>query len=272
MHTLNHHRKIQVSPLRMLFLSGALTMVGCAGTDQVTNSSTASSAPVVSPDDPYEGFNRPMYNFNMGVDKYLMKPVADGYKFITPDFMETGVTNFFSNLKGLNVVLNDMLQGKFGQSVSDLGRFTTNSTIGVLGLFDVATNLGMPQNHEDFGQTLAVWGVDQGPYLVIPFLGPTTVRDGGGGIIDRAANPSTYLLPGAGVLEGISERANAEGALNFIDEAALDPYVFTRESFLQYRKNLATDGKVNADSMDLDVDSALENVEADDAASQNKTK
>ncbi len=272
MHTHNHHRKIQVSPLWMLLLSSALTMVGCAGTDQVTNSSTASSAPVVSPVDPYEGFNRPMYNFNMGVDKYLMKPVADGYKFVTPDFMETGVTNFFSNLKGLNVVLNDMLQGKLGQSVSDLGRFTTNSTIGVLGLFDVATDLGMPQNVEDFGQTLAVWGVDEGPYLVLPFLGPTTLRDGGGGIVDRAANPSTYFLPGAGVLEGISERANAEGALNFIDEAALDPYVFTRESFLQYRKNLATDGKVDADSMDLDVDSALENVEADDAPNQDKAK
>ncbi len=254
MHTLIQHRKSQVSPFRLLFLSGALTMAGCAGTEQVSSSPVAST---VNAADPYEGFNRPMYDFNMGVDKYLLKPVADGYKFVTPDFMETGVTNFFSNLKGINVVLNDMLQGKFGQSVSDLGRFTTNSTIGLLGLFDVASDLGLPQNVEDFGQTLAVWGVDQGPYLVLPFLGPTTLRDGGGGIVDRAANPGTYLLPGAGVLEGINERANAEGALNFIDEAALDPYVFTRESFLQYRKNLANDGNIDADSLDLDVDEAM---------------
>lgn len=268
MHTLSYHRKCQVSPIWMLFLSGTLTMVGCASTEKVSNSSLA-TAPTVSPSDPYEGFNRPMYDFNMGVDKYLLKPVADGYKFVTPDFMESGVTNFFSNLKGINVVLNDMLQGKFEQSASDLGRFTTNTTIGVLGLFDVATNLGMPQNQEDFGQTLAVWGVDQGPYLVLPFLGPTTVRDGGGGIIDRAANPSTYFIPGAGVLEGISDRANAEGALNFIDEAALDPYVFTRESFLQYRKNLANDGNVDADSLDLDVDSALDDI--NQSADQEKT-
>jgi phospholipid-binding lipoprotein MlaA len=194
-----------------------------------------------------------MYGFNMGLDKYVLKPVSDGYKTVTPGFMQTGVSNFFTNLKGINVVLNDMLQGKFEQGASDLGRFTTNSTIGVLGLFDVATDLGLQHNEEDFGQTLAVWGVDQGPYLVLPIMGPTTVRDGAAVVVDKAANPGTYL-PGTGVLEGINDRAKADGALNFIDEAALDPYVFTRESFLQYRTNLIKDGKTDADTLDLELE------------------
>ncbi|WP_371927968.1 MlaA family lipoprotein [Methylomonas rivi] len=212
-----------------------------------------------------------MYGFNMGLDKYLLKPVADGYKFITPNFMQTGVTNFFNNLKGINVVLNDLLQGKFEQSASDLGRFTTNSTIGLLGLFDVATDLGLQQNVEDFGQTLAVWGVNQGPYLVLPVLGPTTLRDGGGIVLDKAANPGSYV-PGTGIIEGINERANAEGALNFIDEAALDPYVFTRESFLQYRNNLINDGKTDADTFDLDIDEAMEDDGQMASASKKKIK
>lgn len=254
MYTPRYQGKSQ-APLWSLFFFGTLSVAGCASTETAVVDANA-SAPVLSPVDPYENFNRSMYGFNMGLDKYLLKPVADGYAYITPDVMQTGVTNFFNNLKGINVVLNDLLQGKFEQSASDLGRFTTNTTIGLGGLFDVATPLGLQQNVEDFGQTMAVWGVDQGPYLVLPILGPTTVRDGGGTILDRAANPGTYLM-GTGVVEGINERANAEGALNFIDEAALDPYVFTRESFLQYRNNLVNDGKTDVDSFDLDIDEAL---------------
>ncbi|MBS4050215.1 MAG: VacJ family lipoprotein, partial [Methylomonas sp.] len=178
MYTLSYHAKSRASFYFALLFSGALSVTGCASTESQV-AVTDVSAPVVTPVDPYEGFNRSMYGFNMGLDKYLLKPVADGYKFITPNFMQTGVTNFFNNLKGINVVLNDLLQGKFEQSASDLGRFTTNSTIGLLGLFDVATDLGLQQNVEDFGQTLAVWGVNQGPYLVLPVLGPTTLRDGG---------------------------------------------------------------------------------------------
>jgi phospholipid-binding lipoprotein MlaA len=159
-------------------------------------------------------------------------------------------------LKGINVVINDLLQGKFKQSASDAGRFTTNSTIGLLGLFDVASDFGFENNVEDFGQTLAVWGVDQGPYLVLPLLGPTTMRDGTAVVFDKAANPGTYL-PGTGIVEGISDRANAEGALNFIDEAALDPYVFMRESFLQYRTSLVNDGKTDSSAYDEDLDAAL---------------
>lgn len=255
MNTLRYQGKSQTSCLWALLFSGSLLLTGCAGTETTTINANV-AAPEVSPIDPYEGFNRSMYDFNMGLDKYLLKPVADGYAFVMPDVMQTSVTNFFNNLKGINVVLNDVLQGKFEQSASDLGRFTTNTTLGLGGLFDVATPLGLQQNVEDFGQTMAVWGVDQGPYLVLPLLGPTTVRDGGGTILDRAANPGTYVM-GTGIVEGINERANAESALNFIDEAALDPYVFTRESFLQYRQNLANDGKTDVDSFDLDIDEAL---------------
>ena len=246
----------QVSLLGTVLVSSVLIATGCASTEQ-RSEPTANIAEKNNSVDPYEGFNRSMYGFNMSLDKYLLKPVSDSYKYVTPDFMETGVSNFFNNLKGINVVLNDMLQGKFGQGAADSGRFLTNTTLGVVGLFDVASELGMQGNVEDFGQTLAVWGVDQGAYLVLPVLGPTTVRDGGAIIVDKAANPGTYV-PGSGILEGINDRANAEGALNFIDEAALDPYVFTRESFLQYRKNLINDGKADTSSYDLDVDAAIE--------------
>lgn len=240
---------------------------GCASTEeQAEPVSTASAAPVVNPNpekikrDPYENFNRSMYDFNMSVDRVVLKPVASGYKAVTPDFVQSGVSNFFNNLKGINVVINDLLQGKFEQGASDAGRFTTNSTLGVLGLFDVASDFGMSNNVEDFGQTLAVWGVEQGPYLVLPLFGPTTVRDGSAVVFDKAANPGTYV-PGSGIVEGISDRANAQGALNFIDEAALDPYVFMRESFLQYRASLVKDGKVDASSYDLDIDAALDEAE-----------
>ncbi|MGY6278264.1 MlaA family lipoprotein [Methylomonas sp. MgM2] len=267
MYTPRYSGKGRASLTHALLLLGALAVTGCAGTEPATGGADFSSAPEVNPVDPYEGFNRSMYGFNVGLDKYLLKPVADGYRFITPGFMQTGVTNFFNNLKGINVVLNDLLQGKFEQGGSDWGRFLANSTIGLLGLFDVATEIGLEANVEDFGQTLAVWGVGQGPYLVLPVLGPTTLRDGGGVIFDRAANPSTYV-PGTGIIEGINDRANAEGALNFIDEAALDPYVFTRESFLQYRNNLINDGKSEAESLDFDVEAAFD--DADDGASVEK--
>lgn len=249
MFTQLHPGKDRALLIEVCLLTSALLMPGCASTEKHHELSVYEAGHA----DPYEGFNRSMYGFNMTLDKYFFKPVSDGYKFITPDFMETGVNNFFTNLKGINVVLNDVLQGKFQQSASDAGRFLTNTTVGVGGLIDVASEVGLKNNVEDFGQTLAVWGVGQGAYLVLPVFGPTTIRDGGAGILDRAANPGTYV-PGTGILEGINDRANAEGALNFINEAALDPYVFTRESFLQYRRNLVNDGKNDSASYDLDID------------------
>ena len=204
--------------------------------------------------DPYESFNRKMYDFNESVDHYVASPIANGYKVVTPDFLQTGVFNFFNNLKNFNVVINDVLQAKFSQSASDMGRLTMNTTAGLAGFFDVAKHVGLEQNDEDFDQTLAVWGIPKGSYLVLPLLGPMTTRSAPASAFDAATNPASYVSIPANYISApvqfmsaLNARANAEGALKFINEAAMDKYVFTRESFLQWRKNLESDGKVNMD-------------------------
>lgn len=247
----NKTRGIPVQHITLCLLLGlTIGLGGCA---------TTSGSAAANKDDPYENFNRKVYGFNDKVDDYVAKPVADTYKKVTPDVVETGVSNFFNNLKGINVVLNDLLQAKFDQGGRDTGRFLMNSTLGMAGLFDVAKSVGLEQNDEDFEQTLAVWGVPQGSYLVIPFLGPITTRGVPGAVFDSAANPATYVSPFVPIqaLSLVNTRANAEGALKFIDEAALDPYVFTRESFLQWRNHLASDGKSDASSDLNDIDAEL---------------
>lgn len=184
--------------------------------------------------------------------------------------MQTGVFNFFNNLKNVNVVINDVLQAKFSQSAEDTGRFALNSTVGVGGLFDVAKHVGLEQNDEDFDQTLAVWGVPQGSYLVLPILGPSTARGIPGAVFDTAANPASYIGMPVQLVSMLNARASAEGALKFIDEAALDPYVFTRESFLQWRNNLATDGKAEASSDVDDIEGDALN-DAKDSSATGKT-
>lgn len=248
----NRNGKIKLA-LSGVLIGAVITLSGCASTGGVEQQVEVNSV------DPYEGFNRKMYAFNDVVDGYIAKPMADAYKFITPQFVQTGVFNFFNNLKNINVVLNDVLQAKFQQSAYDSGRFMINTTVGLAGLFDVAKEFGLEQNDEDFEQTLAVWGVPQGSYLVLPVLGPATARGIPGAIFDTAANPITYIGAPVQLLAMLNARANAEGALKFIDEAALDPYVFTRESFLQWRKSLAMDGKVELSDDLLDFeDEALE--------------
>ena len=228
-----------------MLIGAALTLGGCATTGDVESQTVASKA------DPYENFNRKIFGFNDKVDNYVAEPISSAYKWITPQFMQTGVFNFFNNLKNVNVVINDVLQAKFSQSAEDTGRFAINSTVGLAGLFDVAKHVGLEQNEEDFDQTLAVWGVPSGSYLVLPLLGPSTTRGIPGAAFDTAANPTSYIGMPVQLLSMLNARASAEGALKFIDEAALDPYVFTRESFLQWRNNLATDGKSEA-SLDVD--------------------
>lgn len=238
----------------MLGLMAAL-VVGCA-------SGPGGAQSALNKSDPYENINRKVYTFNDKVDDYVAKPVSDAYKVVTPDFMQTGVRNFFNNIKDINVVLNDMLQGKVQQGAQDTGRLLMNSTLGMAGLFDVASTVGLNQNDEDFDQTLAVWGVPQGSYLVLPFLGPMTARGIPGAVFDTAANPITYIGAPVQALSLINTRANAEGSLKFIDEASLDPYVFTRESFLQWRTHLATDGKNENSTTDLtDIEADLLNAD-----------
>lgn len=257
----NRNGKIKQTLSGML-IGVAVTLSGCATTGNVEQQVE------LSPIDPYEGFNRKMHAFNDTVDDYIAKPISDAYKFITPQFVQTGVFNFFNNMKNINIALNDVLQAKFQQGAEDSGRFLINSTIGLGGLFDVAREFGLEQNEEDFEQTLAVWGVPQGSYLVLPILGPTTPRGIPGVIFDTAANPITYVGAPVQLLAMLNARANAEGALKFIDEAALDPYVFTRESFLQWRKSLALDGKVDPaddlfEMMDDDLFEESENEASD---------
>ncbi|MCK9397039.1 MAG: VacJ family lipoprotein [Methylobacter sp.] len=241
-HNGNRNVKIQHT-FSSILLGASITLAGCATTE-------AAQPAIVNKADPYESFNRKMFVFNDTVDNYVAEPISNAYKWITPQFMQTGVFNFFNNLKNVNVVINDVLQAKFSQSAEDTGRLAINSTVGLGGLFDVAKHVGLEQNEEDFDQTLAVWGVPQGSYLVLPLLGPSTARGIPGAVFDTAANPSSYIGMPVQLVSMLNTRASAEGALKFIDEAALDPYVFTRESFLQWRNNLATDGKSEA----LDVD------------------
>lgn len=232
-------------------LAACLTLVGCASTSQKDAQTVEKNV------DPYENFNRKIYTFNDKVDDYVAKPIADAYQFITPEFMQTGIHNFFNNLKDVNVIINDVLQGKMHQSAKDTGRLLMNTTLGMAGLFDVAKTVGLPQNEEDFEQTLAVWGVPQGSYIVLPFLGPITTRGIPGAVFDTATNPASYAGAPIQVIQLINTRANAEGSLKFIDEASLDPYVFTRESFLQWRTHLATDGKSDSSTNIDDIDPDL---------------
>lgn len=196
--------------------------------------------------DPLEGTNRNIYQFNDALDKNIIKPVADTYIEITPQQVRNSVSNFFDNIGYINVILNDVLQGKIGQGINDSGRFLINSTAGILGLFDPATSLGLTKHDEDFGQTLGVWGSGPGPYLVLPLLGPNTVRDSPGLLVSTVTNLLFYLNSAVtiplGILSAIDTRARASSALKFVDEAALDPYIFIREAYHQQRTALIYDG------------------------------
>lgn len=201
------------------------------------------------PHDPLERSNRAVERFNRALDKAVLKPVADTYVEYTPQPVRTSVSNFFDNLAYPNVILNDLLQGKIEQGVSDTARFVWNSTVGIFGLFDVASHMGMKPHDEDFGQTLGVWGSGEGPYLVWPLLGPSTLRDTTGLPVTYVTNLMFYVGQASvtwplAVLNTIDLRARAAGAMRFLDVAALDPYLFTRESYRQYRTYLIYDGQV----------------------------
>ena len=147
----------------------------------------ADNAMINEYDDPWEGFNRRMYYFNAKADHYVLLPVVNGYKAITPDILESGISNFFSNLGEIPVFINSLLQAKPGIAAETFSRFAINTTVGIFGLFDVATPLGLHEQNEDFGQTLGVWGIGSGPYLVLPLLGPSSLRDATGSAIDMLA-------------------------------------------------------------------------------------
>ncbi|RDX35921.1 VacJ family lipoprotein [Kangiella sp. HD9-110m-PIT-SAG07] len=202
-----------------------------------------------NPKDPYEERNRAVWEFNRSLDRAILKPVAEGYQYITPDPVETGVSNFFSNLGEVTTILNDILQGKFLKAGKDTGRFLINSTIGIGGLLDPATEMGIKQEEEDFGQTLAVWGFDSGPFLMLPFIGPSTVRDGSGFAIDSFVFYSPYdelndaqtewALRSLWLIDTRAQLLPLEEQL----EQSLDEYLMVRDAYLQRREFLIYDGR-----------------------------
>jgi phospholipid-binding lipoprotein MlaA len=210
--------------------------------------------------DPIQSLNRPIYGFNDTLDTAVLKPVADGYTEHTPKGIRTAVSNFYDNLLYLDTILNDFLQGKFRRGFEDLTRFAVNSTIGILGLFDVAGSAGLEKHDEDFGQTLGVWDADAGAYVVYPLLGPSSVRDTPGLVVSALTNPIYYLEPVVAIpltiLRVIDFRTRAESAVRFRNEAALDPYLFTRDAYLQHREFLIYDG--NPPPPDYQVEPDLE--------------
>lgn len=202
--------------------------------------------------DPIEKVNRATFTFNDYFDRALLKPLSQGYVAVVSENGRTMVSNFFDNATYIDTILNDFLQGKGQQGVSDVGRLLVNTTIGVLGLADPATNLGLVQHDEDFGQTLGVWGSGPGAYVVVPVYGPNTVRD----LPDLATSTLTsavfwsgfFLAPEVtiplAVLSAADLRSRASNSIRFVNESAIDPYVFTREAWVQHRSYLIYDGNL----------------------------
>lgn len=256
-------------PALLVLMLCALVLAGCGTTKAVhpSDASAGETADAKAPatrepatnhnedlaEDPLEGFNRAMFTFNQYWDDYFMRPVAKGYQTVTPKPVRVGVSNFFANLFEPVTVFNDLLQGKGGQAGSDFLRFLVNTTIGILGFFDVATDMGLEKHREDFGQTFAKWGVGEGAYLVLPFLGPSSVRDTVGLYGDFQLYPVTYVendgqRNSLWALGYVNLRSNALDATDILDQAvgAEDRYVFVREAWRQRRRNDIYDGNAPA--------------------------
>jgi phospholipid-binding lipoprotein MlaA len=215
-----------------LTLTTLATLSGCATT--------------ANPGDPFEGYNRTMFRFNESLDRVVLKPVAHTYRNITPTFVQTGIDNFFENLSDLWSSVNNFAQLKGQNGLNDLTRFAFNSTFGLVGVLDLATPAGLPKHHEDLGQTLGYWGVPAGPYLVLPLLGPSTVRDTvsmpGDIWGDPLAHANDIAWRNTGIaIRTVNNRANLLGLSSLLEDVALDRYEFVRDSYLQRRNSLVLD-------------------------------
>jgi phospholipid-binding lipoprotein MlaA len=220
-------------------LGWAATLSGCA---------TAKN-----PKDPLEELNRSTYEFNQTVDRYALKPAAKGYRKVVPTPVRGGITNVFGNFRDVTSAINNLLQFKVGTALSDVGRVALNSTVGIFGVFDVASRVGLEKHDEDFGQTLGVWGVPEGPYIVLPLFGPSSARDSVGLIGDYFTDPEFYLVidsPENWIIFGtriVNLRANLLEAERLLDQAALDRYAFLRDAYLQRRRSQVLDGNLPRD-------------------------
>jgi len=240
------HKASSSNRLATILITLCCLLAGGCATTQGTGTGTDTQNTSERNIDPIEPANRVFYSVNETLDEMFIKPVAGTYAYVTPDPVRQSISNFFSNLGYLNVILNSFLQGKGAQGWSDTSRFLINSTLGIGGLFDVADDMGFPGHEEDLGQTLAVWGVDQGPYLYLPIAGPRSARHTPDIVSSTLTNPLFYvthsILYPVTALGVISKRAELLEATRMRDDAALDAYLFTREAYLQRRDYLIHDG------------------------------
>ena len=226
----------RMAALRWLVLCVLFGLQGCATVAQP------------NPHDPLESFNRGVYGFNDGLDKAVLKPVATAYKTVTPSWLRKGVGNFFNNLQDVWSTVNSGMQGRRQDFSDNMGRVMVNTTLGLFGFIDVATSLDIDRHTTDFGMTLGRWGVPAGPYVVLPLFGPSTLREVAALPLDYTADPSNNLGGNAdaaaevGVLKIVDKRASLLGASDLLDGAALDPYSFLRDSYLQRQRNIQYDG------------------------------
>jgi len=228
---------------RIMMLAAALVLSGCATTN---------------PNDPFEGFNRAMFRFNDTVDQAAVKPAAEMYKKTVPNFVQIGVGNFFGNMEDAWTAVNNLLQGKMADGMSDVMRVAVNTAFGLGGVLDIGTEAGLQKHREDFGQTLGKWGVKPGPYIVLPLLGSSTLRDATVLPLDIAADPWHYKRPvhvrniGSAV-RVVDQRAAVLDASTLIEEAALDRYEFVRDAYLQRRQSKVYDGDPPSSSYEFDI-------------------
>lgn len=239
----NRARLLALSACTLLALA---LLGGCA---------TTGASQAKNPRDPWEGMNRSIYKFNDVVDRATLKPVAKGYKKITPEWFRRGVGNFFSNLQYPATIINQLLQGKPKLAARDTGRLLTNTLLGFGGILDPASRVGLDKNDEDLGQTLGVWGVPSGPFITLPFLGPTTVRDAPSSFAEFFIDPLTYadvqweVLWGMRALDIVDVRAQYL-ALDPVIQRSYDPYAFVRNSWLQRREYQVRDGDVPEENLE----------------------
>jgi phospholipid-binding lipoprotein MlaA len=208
--------------------------------------------------DPWERVNRGIFSFNEGVDRWFLEPVATGWDYVMPDPVQSSLKRFFRNLGFPVVFVNDLLQAKPVAAAQDVGRFLLNSTSGVAGLFDPATEVGLPANDEDFGQTLGVWGVPPGPYLVLPLLGPSSPRDTGGLAVDSATLVYPFFLPwfvnfGSTSINVVNRRSLLLETIREERKSAFDFYAAVRNAYVQRRANQVSDRKTDAEESDDDL-------------------
>lgn len=217
--------------------------------------STSAAADQSSDSDPYQTVNQKIFSFNTFLDNHIAKPVAKFYVAVTPDPVERGIANMFDNLKEVTNVFNDLLQGKFTQAVNDSGRFAINSTVGVVGLFDIASRLSLKKSDgEDFGQTLGYWGVPEGPYIMLPFMGPSTLRDAPSLFVDQITDPLDYLdnSTDKAVTAALSVVNTRASFLEYDNLLSGDNYSLIRDVYLQRRAYQVNDGEVEDEFDDLD--------------------